>query len=264
MKALCCRMVLVTTALTLFTGCFSAPRFTPEGGLYSDDAAARFCTEIKASEQVQPVSFRALVVTTVSDGDEVAGSFRYAIASENKQNARIDILPPEGAFTLGIFVVRDGKASFIDVSNKRYRTDCQPEDVYREFFQVEGVSPGILRSLLLGTTDIVSCKNVQVFFSDNQHTATLVDTERHIAWTIDPDEGVVEAIEILNDDNDRVLIRAKRFNSSALPNVLMSVFEPVGLTVEMDTVKLSKGVDIPSGIFSVHIPRAYKQDGCNS
>ena len=61
-----------------------------------------------------------------------------------------------------------------------------------------------------------------------------------------------------------MLIRAKRFNSGALPNVLMSVFEPVGLTVEMKTVKLSKGVEIPSGIFSVHIPRAYKQEGCSS
>lgn len=258
------RVCGIVGLMLALSGCFSsAPRFLPQGRFYEEATSLQICSEIQSRSEDPMLSTRALVEAVMVSKKHGSSSFRYALAQKDSLNTRIDILPPEGAFTLGIFVVREGKASFVDVAQKTYRSDCQPEDLYQEFFHLEGLSPQLIIALLTGNPSIDSCQDVQVYDSGDAKTITLLEPSRHLAWNIDSDNGVLVGIDILSDDNKRVLVRAKRRESRlGLPLVAMDVFEPLEMTIELRASRLNKGAPISSNLFLLHIPRSYKRERC--
>jgi hypothetical protein len=73
---------------------------------------ANVCQDlVKRSRAVNSLS--ALVEATVSRSGESA-SLRYAVLSRNPDRLRIDMLPTEGALTLGILTAREGRAVLLD------------------------------------------------------------------------------------------------------------------------------------------------------
>ncbi len=258
------RVCGIVGLMLALSGCFSAaPKFMPEGKFDDKATSVQRCIEIQSRSEHPRPSMRALVEAVMASKKHGSSSFRYALAQKDSLNTRIDILPPEGAFTLGIFVVRAGKASFVDVAQKTYRSECQPEDLYQDFFHLEGLSPQLISALLTGNPSIDSCQDAQVYHSKDAKTTTLLEPSRHLAWNVDSDNGVLVGVDILNDDNTQVLVQATRRESRpGLPLVVMDVFEPLEMTIELRASRLNKGVPIPSSLFLLHIPRSYKRERC--
>ena len=254
------RNFLGVILVVVISGCFSSPRFLPQGVSFDSDRGSRECLAIKAKQQGASTSYRALVeALVVGEG----ATFRYAVASRDSLNTRIDVLPPEGAFTLGIFVVRDGEASFVDVAQKRYRMQCTPEDLYQEFFQIEGLSPQLVTALLTGIIPLDSCSNTDVYYAEDGKILTLLDRKHNLAWSVDYQSGELRSVTLLNDENSRVVIRARRTMSEQdLPRIDMSIFKPIAMTLELTTKRLHVGVELPASLFSIYIPSAYHRESC--
>lgn len=240
-------------------GCVSMPRFHPPGAARSEADARRVCADIVAKRS--PInSLRAVVEATVRSSKSESASFRYGIASKEPAKLRIDILPMEGAYTLGLIVIREAGATLIDTNNREFAEGRNADELLRRFLGLQGLSREVIVSLVAGTVPAETCGRAQLF-EDSSGTATFFDAERHIVWEVHATTGEIQGVQILNKDNQRLEARAEVSSNSTAPReIALSIFDPVSASASMIVRKVNINVTVPDGLFEVSIPSGYRRN----
>lgn len=247
---------LITLAM-LTSGCF-APRFKAPGEALGGPEAIKVCSAL-GMEQTPVPSLRALVEASVSSSDEAA-SFRYVILSHGSERFRIDMLPLEGAFTLGMLLVRDGKTVLLDAQEETYSVASNEEDLLQRFLGLEGVTREVILGLVTGVLPTLDCSSIRVY-RDQTGTIFIKPASSPVVWEVVPASFSVRGLRILNQDGSRIQIQADRIQGvgAELPKIQLTVFKPLEAQIEMVIKKLSIGASLSESLFVVPIPPGYSE-----
>ena len=104
--------------LIFAAGCSVAPAFQPEATPLTYEESMAHCEQLN-QERPAIESLRSLAESTIShSGDSI--SFRYVIVTREPKDLRIDLLPMEGAFTLGLLVTQGEQILLLNTQDKTY------------------------------------------------------------------------------------------------------------------------------------------------
>jgi hypothetical protein len=246
------RAVGLLALLLLVAGCTVTPAFSPPSPQLSESEASSICSSL-VQRTIQPESLRALVNATIKHNDESI-SFRYAIASRGVDRLRIDVLPLEGAITLAIFVVNEGRATLLDTQSREAVVGNDAAALLEQLLGLEGISAREVLSLLTAKLPRLQCSGVRVHpISDEK--IVLVEKEARIAWSVDRLTGVVSRLQILNDEGESILLDA---TLSEMPKaVALQLYSPARAEGSLSVERLTENPVIPDSIFEVTIPSSY-------
>jgi hypothetical protein len=251
------RRLLISVIGITAGGCFGAPHFEPSvEPLATRNSRAR-CEEVM--QRREPVaSMKALVDAEFSRKDEGA-QFRYALVSREESSLRVDMLPPEGAVTLAILVVHDGVSTLINSQEKTYTAGFDEKQLVQKFFGLEGVSKSIVIGLLSGVVPELFCQDV-VAYDEDADSVVLLDAPSHTAWHVTP-KGLVRGVEILDDRNRMVRLRAKvqEVSAEGLPTIAVALYAPYEVQGLLTATKLTFNQPIKPALFNVEVPSDYQQ-----
>jgi hypothetical protein len=239
------------------SGCFS-PRFKPPGDSITGAQASALCSQAR-SRNAPVTSLRALVDATVSRSDESA-SFRYVIIGSGSDRFRIDMLPVEGAFTLGILVVRDGETLLLDAQEKTYTRTPNESELLEMFLGLGGITRNVIVGLVTGILPPIDCSSVRVYLRGDG-ALSISEGASTIVWHLRPDTFVIDGLELLDRGGRRVQISAEREAASpeGLPAVHLKIFKPLEARVEMLVKKLSIDPQLSEALFTVAVPKSYTE-----
>ncbi len=250
------RKHIISLALWLsVAGCAQLPTFQPSGEQQASQDASRICQSLVTHTSTAH-SARALVHATVRSGRESA-SFRYAVVMKESRKMRIDLLPLEGAYTLGLLVVTPDGGTLIDTTNKTFSTERDAEKLTREFVGLPGLSPEVVLALLTGRLPLLSCSSPQVF-KTREGTVMLREDSSRIVWDINQDSETIRGAQILDAAGEKIeAVALVEVGEGGLPLVRFSVFSPTSASAEMTVQRLTLNKDIPEDLFRVAAPADY-------
>jgi hypothetical protein len=172
------------------SGCF-APRFRVPGEALGGPEVIEVCSALGVHNK--PVStLRALVEASVSSSGEAA-SFRYVILSHGAEKFRIDMLPLEGAFTLGVLLVRDGETILLDAQEETYSVASNEEDLLQKFLGLEGITREVILSLVTGVLPALNCSSIHVYRNE-AGVLFIKPVGSHIVWEVAPESFSVKGL----------------------------------------------------------------------
>lgn len=238
-------------------GCARLPTFHPVGESVMENDARAICRSLVARRQ--PIrSARALVHATIRAGGDVA-SIRYAIVAKEPGRIRIDLLPLEGAYTLGLLVVTRDEATLIDATNQTFARESDAERLTEEFVGLPGLTPEVVLALVTGQLPPLSCQSAEVY-RGSDGTIMVRDGESRIVWEVLSGSNTIKSAHILNQSRQRVEALARiQMGDSGFPSVDFSVFSPATASAEMLVRKLTINKDIPDDLFNVAVPSGYSR-----
>ncbi len=249
--------LLAMSIVTLLTGCF-APAFSPGGVEQPGQVGADACAKI-VSARPEGVSLRVLADATLRRGSE-AVSFRYAIVRKAPDSFRVDILPPTGAFTVGLFVFHEGRAIWLDSTEKRYIEVSGEGDLFERFIGLPGITRPVVEGLLLGVVPPLDCAQARVYRQEGGDVL-LVDSESHIAWRVIEGTPKIREVSILNRSEQSVAVRGEieRAADGKPMRLLLSVFDPVEAQGELILTKVVENPSISERLFEITPPPNYER-----
>jgi hypothetical protein len=219
--------------------------------------AKTICHSLVAKRQ-SVRSARALVNATVRAGNDVA-SLRYAIVAKEPGRMRIDLLPLEGAYTLGLLVVTREGATLIDTTNQTFAKEMDAEKLTREFVGLPGLTPEVVVALVTGQLPALSCSSSEVFRGKDGQVM-IRDRGSRIVWEVVSDSSAIKSAHILSQSGERVeALVGIRDGEVGFPTVDFSVFSPATASAEMIVRKLTINKEIPDDLFNVAVPSGYSR-----
>jgi hypothetical protein len=171
------------------------------------------------------------------------------------------MLPQEGAFTLGILVVRDGRTVLLDAQEKTYATAANESELLKEFLGLEGVTRSVITGLVTGVLPSIDCASARAYRGADG-SFSIVDGPSQVVWYVSPQTFLVNRLDILDRSGRRVQISGERealAGSSGLATVRLSIFEPLEAQAEMLVKKLSIDPPLSESLFAVPIPPSYSE-----
>jgi outer membrane lipoprotein-sorting protein len=251
------RRLLPLTLCAFVTGCARLPTFHPIGEAAMESDAQTICRSLVARRQTTR-SARALVNATVRAGGDVA-SLRYAIVTKEPGRMRIDLLPLEGAYTLGLLVVNRDGATLIDATNQTFVRENDAERLTGEFVGLPGLTPEVVLALVTGQLPALSCSSSEVF-RGRDGAVMIRDRESRIVWEVAPDSTRIKSVHMLTQSGERVeALVTVRGDDVGFPTLDFSVFSPATASAEMIVRKLTINKDIPDELFTVAVPSGYSR-----
>lgn len=237
------------------------PAFSPQGVMLGQQSSTSACEALPSFTRDGPQSFRALLDTSLVTPNDEVFSFRYAVASKQPERLRVDLLPVEGAYTLGLLVVRGAEALVLDSQSKRYSSGCEAKAVFEKFFSLRGVTPDVVQGLLVGRIAGVQCAAAQVYRQSSSRLL-LVDTIARQAWEVDEASGVVQSVTLLDDSLEHVQVRATRSYPPQQDKIHVEIYRPVTASATMKVRRLTINPAISDQLFQVAVPHGYEDEGC--
>jgi hypothetical protein len=173
----------------------------------------------------------------------------------------VDVLPTEGAFTLGLLVAQGQDVLLIDSQTKRYSKGCRSNDLFKRFFGLEGVTPDVVRALILGHVPVLQCEKVTAYRGERD-SLLLVDSSSRYVWEVEESSSKVRSVELLDSSMQRVYLRALRGYAPELGSIHIEIFSPANATADMVVRKLVYDPKLMTDPFSVQIPVGYSKEDC--
>lgn len=239
------------------SGCATLPRIQLPGEPRSTEERHLVCERLH-EQRPAATTVRAVVEAHVRVSDSHATSFRYGIVSKEPGLLRVDVLPLEGAFAFGLLVVREDGAVLIDATNKEYTEERDSNELIRQFLGIDGLTRDAVLALVTGRIPSGVCARARVY--TDQTSAVVFDDGARIAYTIDVARGALARLEILDDDNERVRVRAETNEGGSSPReISLTVYEPVDATASMVVRKVTLNPVVPDTMFAVPIPAGYRR-----
>ena len=249
--------LLPLTLCAFVVGCARLPTFHPIGEAALEADAQNICRSLVARRQ-SVRSARALVSATVRAGSDVA-SLRYAIVAKEPGRMRIDLLPLEGAYTLGLLVVTRDGATLIDTTNHTFAKELDAEKLTREFVGLPGLTPEVVLALVTGQLPALSCSSSEVF-TGRDGAVMIRDRKSRIVWEVAPDSSRIKSAHILSQSGERIeALVGIRDGEVGFPTVDFSVFSPATASAEMIVRKLTINKEISDDLFNVAVPSGYSR-----
>jgi hypothetical protein len=193
--------------------------------------------------------------------DNESFSFRYAVASKQPDSLRVDLLPTEGAYTLGLLVVRNSQSLVIDSQSKTYSSGCEVNAVFEKFFSLQGVTPALIQALVTGRLSGVRCESVRAYRQGVDRLLLVDEATRH-AWDIDERSGRVKQVTLLDGSQSHIQARATRSYAPEDERVSVEIHRPVTASAVMKVRKFTVNPDISDSLFQIVPPSGYDDQGC--
>jgi hypothetical protein len=171
------------------------------------------------------------------------------------------MLPQEGAFTLGILVVKDGRTVLLDAQEKTYSTASDEAQLLEAFLGLEGVTRSVIVGLVTGVLPSIDCSLARAY-RESDGSVSIVDASSQVVWHLSPQTFLVKGVHILDRSGRRVQIsgeREPRADTSGIANVRLSIFKPLEAQAEMLIKKLSIDPPLAESLFAVAIPPSYTE-----
>lgn len=238
-------------------GCFR-PSFQPGGVPLAATAARGACEDLNAKRN--PIkSIRVLADATVSSKSERA-SFRYVVLSKEPASFRVDVLPVNGAFTLGILVAHGGKAVWLDAQEKTYAEDNDERRLMTDYLGLRGVSRETAVAMVTGVLPALPCSHVQLFQLPGGDRL-FVDNESHVAWRVRGDSMELVSLQVLDQSGHAVEVEGTYASTQpgSLGGVTLEIFSPARAKVEMSLSRVVKNPELSDQLFEVRPPRDYRR-----
>lgn len=250
------RHVASVLVVSLLAGCFR-PSFEPVGTSVESDAARHACEEVN-SKQKPITSLRVLADATVSSDSERA-TFRYVVLSKEPSSFRVDVLPVNGALTLGLLVAHQGKAVWLDTQEKTYAESADEGSLVAEYLGLKGVSRKTAVALLTGTLPPLSCSSVRLYqLPDGDRL--FVDDKARAAWRVKGNSSSPVSLQVLDESGDGVVMEATfgaGQDGSGNSGVTLEVFSPARARVELALARVVYDPPLGDQLFEVRPPRDY-------
>lgn len=249
------RDAMLATVVSLLAGCFR-PSFEPEGAVLPQDSSQRLCADLNT--QRKPVeSVRVLADATISSVAERA-SFRYVVVSKEPSSFRVDVLPLNGAFTLGLLVSHDGKALWLNSQERTYAEDRDERRLVAEYLGLRGVSRETAVALMTGLLPKLSCSEITVYAGGNGDKI-LVDQRAQVAWRVRGNSSEIVSARMLDPKGDLVEMEASvgAANANAPRSVALEIFSPARAHVDLSLTKVVINPTLSDRLFEVTPPSNY-------
>ncbi len=252
------RRVLVSLVAVAGTGCSAAHVFEPVSPPLSRADSTTLCEEMNAARP-NVSSFRSLSESTVSARGESL-SFRYAIAGRQPDSLRIDLLPNEGAFTLGMLVVHGGEVQAINVQEKTVERSPNAAAATERFLGLSGITPELVQALVTGIPPVLACNDTRAY-EEGRGDVTFLDNSARVAYTVSSGTPQVKKFAILSADDNSVVAEGSLYYTSSNSPASMSlmVHEPHEATGVFLFKKITLNPIIADEIFEVQVPEDYSQ-----
>jgi hypothetical protein len=250
---------LAVLLIGLLTGCASAPPFNP-GARLDPIREGELCRSASAARG-SVASFRSLINAEVVGPDKEMISFRYAIIGKGNDRLRVDVLPNEGAFTLALVTVNEGRALVIDTQSKKAIEGCSPGQVLERTLGLEGITPEVVKALVVGEIPALICERVTTHQIDSGKVL-FVDKSARVAWEVSEETGELLAARLLDSSGEKVVATADRRIVGDLPEIVFQIYKPARASAELRVVRLTKNREIADDLFDVPVPAGYGREGC--
>lgn len=246
--------VVIVSALA---GCFR-PSFEPSGASVEPGLARQACERINSSRK--PVdSLRVLADATISSKEERA-SFRYVVLSKEPSSFRVDVLPVNGALTLGLLVAHGGKAVWLDAQEKTYAESDDERALVAEYLGLNGVSREIAVALLTGVVPALSCSEVRLYQLPGGDRL-FVDDKTKTAWRVRGSTHDLVSAQILDDSGDGVMVEGTFTDQDGGPSkgVTLEIFSPGRARVDLSLARVVYNPPLGDQLFEVRPPKDYSR-----
>jgi len=249
------RSVTLMALVSLMTGCFR-PSFEPEGVLVAQSSSRQLCADLNT--QRKPIeSVRVLADATISSVAERA-SFRYVVVSKEPSNFRVDVLPLNGAFTLGLLVAHEGRALWLNSQERTYSEDRDERRLVAEYLGLQGVSRETAVALMTGVLPKLSCPDVAVYQLDGGDKV-VVDRRAHVAWRVQGNTAEILSARVLDPNGEAIemealIIKPEGAKARALA---LEIFSPGRAHVDLALTKVVLNPNLSERLFEVTPPANY-------
>lgn len=238
------------------SGCFR-PSFQPSGIAEPDSVAKNVCIQINANRPLI-TSLRALADATITSSSEAA-SFRYVVVSQDPASLRVDVLPINAAFTLGLLVAHNGRAVWLNSQDRTYAIDANERVLISEFLGLRGVSRETAIALVSGIVPKLNCSDLRIFKADT-NDRLLIDDRAHIAWRVRGESADLIGVQILDAGGSRIEAQAAFKGSRGVGRVIeLEIFSPVRATIEISLAQLIYNPMLNERLFKIEPPSGYSQ-----
>lgn len=249
----------VIVAAALLSGCSAARVFQPDAAELPFDEGALVCEQLN---HLRPniVSFRSSAESTVTAGGESL-SFRYVIVAREPDSLRIDLLPTEGAFTLGMLVSQGGMTRVLNAQEKTFIESGDSAALIERFLGIRGFSPALVEAVVTGIPPELDCSRIGIFRESSGQVTVLSERDR-VAYTIAADTGRLKAFEVLAADSTDVLVAGTLYYSGGQgpSSMSLSIFEPHEAQGILLFRKIALNAEIANDIFDVRVPETYTRE----
>jgi len=251
-----CRWICVLI-LALSAGCFR-PAFQPSGAGLAPNLARQACEEANA-KRVPLESLRVLADATISSDSERA-TFRYVVLSKEPSSFRVDVLPVNGAFTLGLLVSHNGKAFWLNAQEKTYAEDENERRLVAEYLGLRGVSRETAVALMTGTLPPLSCPDVRLYALSGGDRL-LVDDRSRVAWRVRDNSAELVSVQVLDESGDSVEMEGafSAAPSGSVESLRLEVFSPARARVDLSLTKIIRNPKLSDQLFEVKPPQGYSR-----
>ncbi len=241
----------------MVSGCAARPPFEPETAPLVGPNAVGACETINA-QRPAVTSFRSMAESTVTSGRSSV-SFRYVIVARNPDSLRIDLLPPEGAFTLGMLIAQGSDVRVINTQEKTYsRQSGDAAAALEQFLGLRGISPKVVEGLVTGVPPLFDCSQA-VAFEEPNGTTIVIDERDRVAWTVSTEGARVRAFHVLERQEDSVRMEGMLYYSrgQSPSSMSLSVFDPREAHGVVLFKRITLNPPIADEVFEVSVPESY-------
>lgn len=244
-------------ALLFATGCFR-PSFAPQGVMRPASEASALCQKI-ASQGQRVDSLRVLADATITHGSEVV-SFRYVVLSKEPSKFRVDVLPSQGAFTLGLLVAGEHGAVWMNPQENTFVRAPDEASLVGEYLGLPGVSRETAVALMTGVLSASACNEVRLFEMENKDLLFVNDSS-HTAWRVEGDSPKLREVQILDSDGTSVDVRATygEFVGARPSRINLDVYSPANAQVSLSIIKSVVNPTLNEQLFTVEPPVGYQE-----
>ena len=243
----------------LVTGCSAAHVFAPDAPPLSRAASEELCEQANAARP-SVTSFRSMAESTITAGRDTV-SFRYAIVAREPDSMRIDLLPNEGAFTLGMLTIHGGESQSVNVQEKTFKRSRGGSTALQEFLGMPGASQEVIQALVTGVPPLFDCRRVKLY-EEGRRDVTVLDPAVRVAYTIDGDSARVKRFSMLAPDDEAILAEGALYysRSDSPASMSLAVHEPHEANGVFLFKKITLNPVIDDVVFEVPVPAGYEEE----
>lgn len=203
----------------------------------------------------------------IKHGDEVT-SLRYALIFEKPQRLRVEVLPLNGFYSLGLFAVSEAGSVMLEPSEKVATLSNNPQALLARYFYLP-LSPSALIHLIAGALSPEAlAAGLEVRQSDQGDLVEVRRVDGREVYRFSP-ELELQSCQFFSPHDDQLVVEANfsdyaRHEEILFPQTLHVRLVSVGVDLDLSLSSFKSGTIAPAEqLFNPAIPAGYQTRAAN-